>query len=107
MSGFINDDARQAIINEMEDNTVVIFADIRGAKIYAKLRGTSAHDIGVIFGAVKASINRQTKMVREQIMKLGGPINDFIDGFKQGEETPPVHEGLRFKEFTKQENDNG
>lgn len=101
MSGFTDDELKKAIIDEMRDNTVVISADANGARIYAKLRGCTASEVGFMMGSIKASVNRQIEMARQQFLKLKGneAHNAFIDGMKDGQKAQPDHEGIRIKEL--------
>lgn len=101
MSGFSDDEVKQRMINTMGDNTVVIFADVKGARIYAKLRGCTAEEMGFMMGSIRASVNRQIDMTREQVLKTKGEgaHNAFIDGMKAGAKAQPVHEGIRLKEL--------
>lgn len=101
MAGFTDNQLKQRIIDEMDDNTVVIFANVNGAKIYAKLRGCSSGEMGVMMGSIKASVNRQIRLFHEQILKSKGAesYNQFIDGLKQGEKSIPTHEGIRLREL--------
>lgn len=92
--------AYQRILDEMDANTVVIFGDVDGAKIFAKLRGCTPEETGFIMGAIKASLNRQIGLLKEQWTKLKGPevTNDFIDGFKRGEKVESSHDGIKIIE---------
>jgi len=93
-------DLRQKVIDEMGNNTVVIFGDADGARIFAKLRGCTPEETGFIMGVVKASINRQIGLLKEQWLKLKGPEvhNEFIDGMKRGERVESKHDGIKITE---------
>lgn len=101
MSGFSDNELKQAIIDKMNDNTVAIFGSVDGARIYAKLRGCTAEEMGFMMGSIRASLNRQIEMVREQVLKTkgGGALNAFIEGMKAGQRVQPTHEGMRLKEL--------
>lgn len=101
MSGFTEEGLRKAIIDKMEDNTVAILANAKGARIYAKFRGCTAREVGFMLGAIRASLDRKTQAVLEQIHDIKGEAvhDEVLEGIAEGMAIVPDHEGIRINEL--------
>lgn len=108
MSKFFNKYS-QAVLDELDENALAIFANADGARLFAKIRGASATEVGFMLGAAQASLTRQIMEFRKHIMNTrgGDGVSDYDRGLNAGREKTAYHEGLGIREFPKPENDNG
>lgn len=57
----------QQVIDGLDENSFVIFADATGARLFAKIRGATANEVGFMLGAAQASLQRQILEFRRPV----------------------------------------
>ena len=98
-----------AVLNELNDNELVIFGHSNGARLYAKIRGANAEEVGFLFGAAQASLERQIREFRNHVRRDRGneEVGKLDRGLHRGRQKEAYHEGLGIRDVRKPENGNG
>ena len=82
----MNNEAKHKLIDEIGPNRLIIIADVDGADGYFKIRGLTARQIGVLYGAaleaVHHNLNGMASQVERQDPKHG--LKDLFDGVAEG-----------------------
>jgi len=73
-------------IDDLENNSVVIFGDVSGVRLVGKIRGLNPVEIGILFGKIQASLEVKIGSLRDHIRAKGGPqsADEFDKAFVFG-----------------------